>query len=150
MRLRKKRIDKLLGEILVERGLLTQDQVSQILETQKKEGGLFGEITVKTGLATEEDIAQCIAYQFGFPYLPLEPYEFSPGLEKILPRELAEKYCLVPLDNILDSLTIAMANPLDLEASEKVAQATGLNIMIFVSTASDVRNALKKVYKVNG
>ncbi|MBU1122166.1 MAG: type II secretion system protein GspE, partial [Candidatus Omnitrophica bacterium] len=72
-----RKISKPLGEILVERGILSKDQLVETLKVQETSGGLFGEIVVRLGFAKEEDIAHCLSLQFGFPYLPLENYEIS-------------------------------------------------------------------------
>lgn len=143
----KKKVDKLLGEILVDAGIITSTQLKQALDIQIKEGGLIGEIVVRVGFATEEEIAQCVSFQYGFPFLPLENYEVSEEVIKLVPRNVVEQYCLVPLDKIGTTLTVAMANPLNVEASEDLEDITSLHVQIFVSTASDVRNTIKRCYK---
>ena len=147
MKYKKKKIEKLLGEILVERGVVSNEQLAKALEVQVKNGGLIGEIIVSLGFATEEEIAQCISFQYGVPFLPLENYEISEEAVKVVPQSVASHYCLVPIDKIGDTLTIAMANPLNVEAAEDLEDITSLEIQIFVSTASDVRNAIKRGYK---
>ena len=144
---RKKRIEKLLGEILVERGVITAEQLKEALDVQIKEGGLIGEIVVKLGFVTEEAIAQCLSFQYGFPFLPLENYEVPPEAAKLVPRNVAQHYCLVPIDKIGNTLTVAMANPLNVEAAEDLEDITGLEIQIFVSTSSDIRAAIGRGYK---
>ena len=62
---------KQLGEVLVERGVIDQEQVMMALTYQREKGGLFGEVLVLLKFATEEDIAQALTCQYGFPYLPL-------------------------------------------------------------------------------
>lgn len=147
MRFKKKKIDKLLGEILVERNVITAEQLKEVLTTQATEGGLIGEIIVQKDFATEEEIAQCISFQYGFPYLPLENYEIAEEVAKLVPRNVAQHYCLIPIDRIGNTLTIAMANPLNVEAAEDLEDITSLQIQIFVSTASHIRNAIKNYYK---
>lgn len=147
MKCRRKKTEKLLGEILVERGILTEEHLKRALDAQVKEGGLIGEIIAHLGFAKEEDIAQCIAFQYGFPYLPLENYEISQEVVQLIPKNVACHYCLVPLDKIGTTLTVAMANPLNTEAVEDIEDITGSSIQIFVSTVSDVRNTLSRYYK---
>lgn len=143
---KKKRIDKLLGEILIERGTITSDQLKKALDVQVREGGLVGEIIVKLGYATEEEIAQSISYQYGFPYLPLENYEIPKEVTELIPRNVAQHYCLVPIDKIGNTLTVAMANPLNTEAAEDLEDITSSEIQIFISTSSDIREAIKRCY----
>jgi type IV pilus assembly protein PilB len=143
----KKRIEKLLGEILVERSVISAAQLKQALEVQMREGGLIGEIIVKLGFVSEENIAQCISFQYGFPFLPLENYDIPPDVLKVVPKNVAQHYCLIPIDKIGSTLTVAMSNPLNVEAAEDLEDITSLEIQIFVSTASDVRKAIERCYK---
>ncbi|RKY40445.1 MAG: hypothetical protein DRP76_01940 [Candidatus Omnitrophota bacterium] len=141
-----KKKEKLIGEILVERGIITPHQLKKVLENQQKEGGLIGEIIVKLGFATEEEIAQCLSYQYGFPYLPLENYEISKEAIELVPRHVAQHYCLIPVDKIGNTLTIAISDPLNSEAIEDLEELTSLNIQVFISTSSDIRQAIEKYY----
>ena len=143
----KKIVKKLLGELLIERQIITPEQLEQAILIQKQKGGLIGEILVENGFAKEEDIAQTLTAQYGFPYLPLENYEIDTEIIKLIPHELANRYVVVPVDKLGNSLSISMSNPLDSEAIEKVEAHTGSKIQIFVSTSSDIRRAINKYYK---
>jgi len=139
-----KQIDKPLGQILVERGVIDNTQLQQALEAQKHGGGLVGEVIVELGFAKEEDIAYCLSLQFGYPYLSLENYEISQDIIKIIPKNVATHYCLVPIDRIGNTLTVAMANPLNIQAIEDLEDITHCDIQIFVSTPSDIRGSIEK------
>jgi hypothetical protein len=138
---------KQLGELLVDAGIITRDQLHRGLEVQKDKGGLIGQVLVDLGYVSEEAIAQAITAQYGFPYLPLENYEIDPEIVKIVPENVAVQYCLIPVDKIGNNLTIAMANPLNNQAVEDIALLSGLYVQIFVSTASDIKKAIEKYYK---
>ncbi len=138
---------KQLGELLVEAGLITKDQLQRALEAQKDKGGLIGQVLVDLGYVSEEAIAQTITAQYGFPYLPLENYEIDSEIVKIVPKNVAIQYCLIPLDKIGSNLTIAMANPLNNQAVEDIALLSGLYVQLFVSTATDIKKAIEKYYK---
>lgn len=138
---------KQLGELLVEMGLITKDQLHHSLEVQKDKGGLIGQVLVDLGYVSEEAIAQAITAQYGFPYLPLENYEIDTEIVKIVPKNVAIQYCLIPVDKIGSNLTIAMANPLNSQAVEDIALLSGLYVQLFVSTAADIKKAIKKYYK---
>lgn len=141
-----KKPEKPLGQILVERGVITLEQLQLALASQEKEGGLIGEVIVKLGFAKEEEIAHCLSLQFGFPYLPLENYEISKEIVTLVPKNVANHYCLVTLDKIGATLTIAIANPLNVQAIEDLEDLTHCDIQIFVSTPSDIRKAIEKFY----
>ena len=143
----KKHVNKLLGEILIERKILSPEQLQQVLSIQKESGRLLGEIVVQLGIAKEEDIAQALTAQYGFPFLPLDNYEIDPETIKLIPREKAFQYLCVPVDRLGNNLSIALANPLNSQAAEEIEQLTGLKLQIFVTTASDIRRAIEKYYK---
>ena len=138
---------KQLGELLVDAGLITRDQLNHGLEVQKDKGGLIGQVIVDLRYVSEEAIAQAITAQYGFPYLPLENYEIDPEIVKIIPKNVAIQYCLIPVDKIGNNLTIAMSNPLNSQAVEDIVLLSGLYVQLFVSTASDIKKAIEKYYK---
>ncbi len=142
----KKVINKHLGELLIERGVINRDQLQMAIEHQKQNGGLIGEVLVSLKFASEEDIAQALTCQYGFPYLPLANYEIEPEVIKSVPENICRQFCLIPIDKIGKSLTLAMANPLNIQAIEDVEMMTGCTIQTFVGTAADIRNAIGKYY----
>jgi type IV pilus assembly protein PilB len=114
---------------------------------QKDKGGLIGEILVDLGFAKEEDIAQSLTAQYGFPYLPLSNYDINPEIINIVPGRVARQYLLVPIDKIGNNLTLAMSNPLNVQAIEDVELLSGCSVQTFVSTSSDIKKAIEKYYK---
>ena len=143
----KKIINKKLGELLVEKGLITQKQLDEALELQKDKGGLIGEILVGLKYTTEDDIAKMLTTQYGFAYLPLSNYEIDQSLISIIPERVASQYCLIPIDKIGTNLAIAMSNPLNTQAVEDMETLTSCSVQTFVSTASDIKQAIARYYK---
>lgn len=147
MPIRRKIINKQLGELLVERAVINEKQLAKALAIQSERGGLIGEILVELEFAKEEDIAQSLTAQYGFPFLPLTSYEITPDIINIVPARVARQYLLIPIDRIGDNLTLAMSNPLNTQAIEDVELLTKCNVQTFVSTSSDIRMAIEKYYK---
>lgn len=143
----RKTVNKQLGEILIERGIITRAQLEDALKSQKDSGLLLGEALVTLKYVSEEDIVQALTCQYGFPYLPLSNYEIAPEVLATLPVNICKKYCLIPIDKIGKSLTLAMDNPLNLQALEDVELVTGSVVQAFVSTTTDIRNAIKRYYE---
>lgn len=143
----KKIIDKQLGELLIERGIIKPPQLGQALEFQKEKGGLIGEILVALSFCKEVDIAQALTAQYGFPYLPLANYEIDPEVIKIIPGRVCRQYLLVPIDKMGNSLTVAISNPLNVAAIEDVELLSGCNVQIFISISADIKKAIDKYYK---
>lgn len=132
---------------MIERGVIKGAQLQKALDTQKERGGLIGEILVELGFASEEDIAQALTAQYGFPYLPLANYEINPEVVSIIPGRVARQYMLLPIDKIGNNITLAMSNPLNIQAIEDVEMLSGCSVQTFVSTSSDIRRAIAKYYK---
>lgn len=139
--------NKQLGELLLDRGIITQAQLDQALGVQRDKGGLIGEILVGLGFVKEDDIAQSLTAQYGFPYLPLGSYEINAEITNIIPGRVARQYLLVPIDKIGNNLTLAMSNPLNVQAIEDVELLSGCSVQTFVSTSSDIKKAIEKYYK---
>ncbi|MBU4343315.1 MAG: hypothetical protein KJ902_00360 [Candidatus Omnitrophica bacterium] len=143
----KRVISKQLGQLLMERKVIDEKQLSHALEVQKEKGGLIGHILVELGYATEEAIAQAITTQYGFPYLPLKNYDIDVEIVKMVPKNVALQFCLIPIDKIGTNLTIAMSDPLNVLAIEDIELISGLCVQIFVSTETDIKKAIGKYYK---
>ena len=139
--------NKPLGELLLDRGIISQSQLDQGLGAQREKGGLIGEILVELGFVKEDEIAQALTAQYGFPYLPLGNYDVDTEITSIIPGRVARQYLLVPIDKIGNNLTLAMSNPLNVQAIEDVELLSGCSVQTFVSTSSDVKRAIEKYYK---
>ena len=150
MRNFKKATNKHLGEHLMERGVINHEQLNISIERQKKHPDqLLGELLVEVKFATEKDIALALTCQYGFPYLPLSSYEIDTEVVRSVPEKVCKQFCLVPIDKIGKSLTIAMSNPLNLRALEDVELITGCSVQVFVSTSSDIKQSIEKYYKAS-
>ena len=140
-------VNKQLGDLLIERNIISESQLAKALAAQKERGGLIGELLVELGFAKEEDIAQSLTAQYGFPYLPLSNYDINPEIISIVPGRVARQYLLIPIDKISNNLTLAMSNPLNVQAIEDVELLSGCSVQTFVSTSSDIKRAIAKYYK---
>ena len=144
----KKIIQKQLGQLLIDCNLLKPDQLEEALKIQKEKGGLIGRILVHMGAVTEEQIAKALTAQYGFPYLPLGGYEIDPQVAKCIPEHVAKQYELIAVDRVGNVLTLSMSNPLNTQAVEDVEMMTHCKVQVFVSTGTDVNEAIKKYYKM--
>ena len=143
----KKILQKQLGELLIDCHLITREQLEECLALQKEKGGLLGQILVALSYTSEEAIAQALTAQYGFPYLPLGSYEVDPEVAKVIPEYVAKQYGLIAVDRVGSILTVAMSNPLNTQAIEDVEMLTHYKVQVFVTTATDVSNAIKNIYK---
>jgi len=143
----KKIISKQLGQILIEKGIITEEELKKALEIQKQSGELIGRILVGLGYATEEGIAQALTVQYGFPFLSLLNYDIDSQIASIIPKNMAEQYGLIAIDKIGNTLTVAMSNPLNTSAIEDLEMLTKHKIQIFIATMTDIIDAISRAYK---
>jgi len=138
---------KQLGEILLDRGWLQPDQLEQGLAIQNRQGGLLGQILVELGFVTEEQVVQAVTEQYGFPYLPLKQYTVDPAAVRLVPANVARQYCLIPVDRLADTLSVAMADPLNVHAVEDLETLSHCSVQVFMSTISDVNEMIQQHYR---
>lgn len=133
-----------IGQILIDRGLLTPTQLEDALGEQGLTGRFFGEILVGRGVLTEEKIARTLSEQLGFGYVDLNEMNVELKALDLVPKDLCEKFMLIPVFISQNTLTVAMANALDVNAVDKVQTASGLRIRPVFACPSDIRKALEK------
>ena len=139
-------VTKKLGEVLLERGVITPKQLEEALTYQRTHGGLLGQVLTQLGFATEEEIALALTAQYGFPYLPLENYELDDTMVRLIPEHVARQYCVIPIDRVGNALTVSMADPSNIQAIEDIEMLTNCVVQAFISTPSDVLKALERSY----
>lgn len=140
-------ITKRIGEVLLERSVITRKELDAALAHQEARGGLMGQILIQLGYVTEDEVAMALTAQYGFPYLPLGNYEIDAELTSLIPEAMARQHCLIPIDRIGNALTLAMADPSNTAAITEVELLTKCVVQSFVSTPSDVLRAIEKYYK---
>jgi len=135
-----------LGEILVRDSLISQDQLKQALDHQKREGGRLGTCLVKLGLVSDEDITAVLSRQYGVPSINLKFYEVDPSVIKLIPQETAVRYQIVPLSRVGSTLTIAMTDPTNVFAMDDIKFMTGFNVEPVVASETAISEAIGKFY----
>ncbi|MBI4712210.1 MAG: hypothetical protein HY762_02725 [Planctomycetes bacterium] len=133
---------KRLGELLIDDGLITNDQLQVALKEQQKTGGLLGETLVKLGAITEYDIAAALSTQFGLPYIDATHYTVNKEIFQLLPVEFMKQHQLVILDKISTIVTIAISGPLSEKVFEEIEKATKCKAFVFVSTVSQIKQVI--------
>jgi len=139
-------VRKKIGDLLIERRIITKAQLDQALEEQRKKGGYLSQHLINLGFATPLDIAICLSNQYNFAYLPLKNYSISPETLELIPLKWIKIYTLIPVDKIGDVLTVAMADPLNEGVIQMLHQITNCEIEVFVSTYSELNEAITKYY----
>lgn len=135
-----------LGEILVKRGVLTEQQLEMALEEQRRTGTRIGQVLIALNLLNEEQITEARAFQLDFEYANLQDYQFNSELISLVPENIARAYKAIPLSMSEDSLTLAMANPMDIEAIDLIQFETKCRVVSVLATEWRIQNAIEKEY----
>ena len=91
---------KKIGEILLKANLITNDQLQQALQEQKRSGERLGSLLVKMGFLAEEDILSCLSKQFGVPAIDLETFQIEGSVLETIPINTAKKYTVIPISRV--------------------------------------------------
>jgi type IV pilus assembly protein PilB len=135
-----------LGEILVRENLLTPQQLREALEFQREHGGRLGFNLVKMGMVSDDMITAVLSRQYGVPSVNLELFDIDESVIRLIPREVAEKYSVLPLSRVGATLTLAMVDPTNVFAMDDIKFMTGLNIEPVVVSEASVQDAITKYY----
>jgi type IV pilus assembly protein PilB len=135
-----------LGEILVRENLLTPQQLREALEFQREHGGRLGFNLVKMGLVSDDMITAVLSRQYGVPSVNLELFDIDESVIRLIPREVADKYSVLPLSRVGATLTLAMVDPTNVFAMDDIKFMTGLNIEPVVVSEASVQEAIARYY----
>src|SRR3954470_13160537 len=132
-----------LGNVLIERGYITVEQLNSCLTEQRAGGGkLLGEILVDRGFCTDDQVTECLATVYGMPYAKLEPRIADPRIVDCLPREYIEKNLVFPLFKIRGTLTVAVTEPTNLFLLDELHALTNLEVQVVATSSKDVRRMI--------
>ena len=134
-----------LGQLLIQSGVLTEEQLAEAMRAQKAGGNrlLLGEVLTQQGVCTEEQVMAALARSYGIPYARVSPRIADPRVVDVLPREFLDKHCILPLFKIHSTLTMAVAEPANVFMLEEVGRMTNCEVQVVCATAKDIRSTLE-------
>jgi hypothetical protein len=140
-----KKIPKHIGEILVEKGLITEAQLHDALQEQKSSDGFLGNILVEKSLISKTDLSDALAEQFGIPLLDLKQEDIDMELVRRFSSSLILDHKCMPLRQDQDSVTVAIVNPLDAIAISRIEQeARPRSVNLVMVYEKDIKWAIEK------
>jgi type IV pilus assembly protein PilB len=136
-----------LGQILVDLGYLTEDQLWDVLEEQKQSPGeIIGQVAIRMGLVTEAQVTEALAEQWGMPVVSLAETNIPPNVLEIVPQTMADIYKIMPISLKNNVLTVAMADPQNVAALDDLRNFLGYDVRGAVSNLADVEQAIERNY----
>ena len=109
-----------LGELLIDAGVLKEEQLKEALTIQKETKSRLGDILLESKMITNEELIDALQMQLGIDFIDLSTITVPVELARFVPRNIAKKHCIVPVKLVGDTLYIAMSDPLDFIAQEEV------------------------------
>lgn len=137
---------KLIGQLMLDAGLISKQQLDEALAVQQQEGIKVAEALIMLGHIDAEHFVGFLARQPGVASIDLTGYEIPQELIELVPREMALQFEVFPIDRLSNLLTLGMVCPLDRHAIAALESRTGLRIKPLLCSPDDVRNAIKRYY----
>jgi general secretion pathway protein E len=141
---------KKLGEMLVEAGLLTPEQLDRALEEAEQLQKRLGEHLVEERLVTPEDVAMTLSLQLKLPIIDLRRHPVQPEAVRLIPEEYARRYDLIPIEVSDAALVVVMADPANIQVLEDLKTQARMAIQSAVGILSDIREAINRNYRASG
>ncbi|MCK4649171.1 type II secretion system ATPase GspE [bacterium] len=141
--------NKKLEEMLVEKGVITSAQFTQALAEQKRTGERLGRVLVNMGFLTERELIKFLGAQMEIPPINLDNYLIDPQIIDLVPQALAKRYILIPVFRSEDTLTVAMADPLNVFALDDLQARTKCKVTPAVASEADILRAIDQYYGIS-
>ncbi len=137
------------GDLLVEAGAITEDQLQQALEKQKEDGGRIGNVIMQMGFISKELLITVLTTQMGIEYCEVRSVQIDEAVLKLVPDNLVAKYRVMPIGFDPENpniLKVAMADPMDLMAVDDISISSGLQVEPMLSFDEDLSEVIGKYY----
>ncbi len=135
-----------LGELLVRQNIISNQQLQKAQEESKKSGGRLGYNLAKLGYIKESDLTAFLSKQYGVPSVNLDDFEIEQDIINLIPKDVAEKHQIIPVNKSGANLIIAMADPSNIYAIDDIKFLTGYNVEVVVASEASIKTAIEKYY----
>jgi type IV pilus assembly protein PilB len=139
-----KRKSKQLGQILIELGFITPEQLETALEEHRKTPKSLGRVLIDLGMIKEADLVRALAEQVGLEFVDLNEFPIDATSTVLLPEALSRRYRAIPIGERDGRLLVAMSDPANVYALDDIRTITGRDVQPVVATANDVEEAIQK------
>ncbi len=133
-----------LADVLLEEGLITQEQLQLAQSEQERKGRSLGRVLIELGLVKETDLVAALARQVGLEFVDLTAHSIDPSAASLLSDQVARRYRALPIGFEDSRLVVAMSDPSNVFALDDIRTITGLEVKPVVATAADIDAAIRK------
>jgi type IV pilus assembly protein PilB len=135
-----------LTELLITNKLISQEQLDKALLVQKEKGGRLSDIIVELKFIEEDELISVLSTGLGFPLIDLRRFKIDHEVVKAIPFNVARHYQIIPVSKMGNSITVAMADPLNIFAIDHVETLTGFKINPIISSSQDIMQTIELSY----
>jgi type IV pilus assembly protein PilB len=138
------------GELLVSKGLLTREELLDVLNKQREQGGRLGEVLLKLKMLNEDDVTSALAEHFRMKYIHFDDTNRADFIDmdiaRLLPESIAQRFCLVAIGEVDNKVVVAMADPLNVIAIDTVTLKLKRQIKPAISSPREIQRAIELIY----
>ena len=135
-----------IGELLVQKNLLSEEQLRRAKEEARTSGTRIGYQITKLGFVEEEKVAEAVSNQYGVPTIELDDFEVDSEVIALIPEEVANKHTILPVNRAGSTLIVAMSDPSNIFAIDDLKFLTGYNVEVVVAAEEAIRRAIDRYY----
>src|SRR5919204_5325845 len=139
-----------LGELLVRENLISVQQLRKAQQEQQKSGARISTALIKTGAIEESKLTDFLSRQYGVPAINLRDFDIDPDIIKLVPKDVAQKHLVIPVNRAGPSLIVAMCDPSNIYAVDDLKFLTGYNIGAVVASEPSIREAIERYHAEKG
>ena len=139
---------KRLGDLLIEVGMITREQLARALKVQAKMGKRLGRVLVELGFVSEQGLVEALEFQLGIPHVDLSITAIEPDVAALIPEAVAKRHQIIPIRREADKMVLAMADPTNIFAIDDARLATGLTVEVVIAGESGIERAINRSYGV--
>ena len=143
-------IDTTLTSVFLEEGVITRQELDSALAMRNDVSEDIGQFLVRLAMISERDRVRCVGAQHGIQFVELSGNDLDPCIAKLIPHAMALRYKVVPVEKSLDLLKVAMVNPLDVQAIDDIAKATGLEPFPLIAAEDEILEAIFNCFGAAG
>lgn len=138
-----------IGQILIEKKLITAEQLTDALKIQKEKKERLGELLVNLGYISKDSLLEVLSIELNIPAVHLARTKIPPEAVHLVPKKMADRYCLIPVAMTDETVSVAMSDPLNVNAIDDLRHTTGRAVRPLLAIDKDVREAIEQYYGEN-
>ena len=138
-----------LTAVLVTTHIVSQEKLDEAFKIQREKEGRIGDILVKLGHISQENLLEVLSAELDIPAIHLSRYQIQADVLPVVPKKMIELYCLIPVSRFGNTLTLAMSDPMNVQAVDDIRQLTGFEVRPVLASEKEIRDAIEHYYGEN-